>query len=327
MKRPFAVAAASAILVCAVPVLVSSALASASGPSEVRVQNGTPQQPLLIAHRGGTADYPENTLLAVEQSLKVGADGEWLSVQVTKDDVPVLYRPKDLVDLTDGSGTIANKMLKELSGLNAGYRFQCEDGTHCYRAPGKAVGIPTLEGALKVIPEGKEVYLDLKQVPADHIVRAVTKLLDETGAWDRVRLYSTDAEITRLMGKEPRAQVAESRDDTRQRLAEVALEHTCKNTPTAPWAGFELKRKMSLTEKFALGQGDSPVFAQLWTKDSVACFTKADRSLPIIMFGVNSKQDLATAAALDAHAVLVDSPKKMIDTALGGNSSHAPSAP
>ncbi|MFJ9034607.1 glycerophosphodiester phosphodiesterase family protein [Streptomyces sp. NPDC102274] len=275
--------------------------------------NAGSQQPRLIAHRGGTADHPENTLLAIERSLKAGADGVWLSVQVTRDGVPVLYRPKDLKDLTDGSGTAADKTLEELSGLNAGYHFTSEDGAHRHRQPGKAVGIPTLEEALNAIPKGKQIYLDLKQTPAEHVVGAVSKLLDRHGAWDRVRLYSTDAETTRLLAREPKAQVAESRDATRQRLAEHALEDgACKSAPTEPWVGFELTREMALEEEFTLGPGVSPVVARLWTKGSVECFTKATPNLPIVMFGVNTQKDLEAATGLGAHAVLIDSPKKMV---------------
>ncbi|WP_319216584.1 glycerophosphodiester phosphodiesterase family protein [Streptomyces sp. ME02-6987-2C] len=279
---------------------------------QVRSNAGS-QQPRLIAHRGGTADHPENTLLAIKQSLKAGADGVWLSVQVTRDGVPVLYRPKDLKDLTDGSGTTADKTLGELSGLNAGYHFTSEDGAYRHRQPGKAVGIPTLEEALHAIPEDKQIYLDLKQTPAEHVVGAVSKLLDRHGAWDRVRLYSTDAETTRLLAREPKAQVAESRDATRQRLAEYALEDgACKSAPTEPWVGFELTRKMTLREQFTLGPGVSPVVARLWTKGSVDCFTKAKPDLPIVMFGVNTRDDLDAATRLGAHAVLIDSPEKII---------------
>ena len=37
--------------------------------------------PLLVAHRAGTADYPENTLLAIRKALDNGADALWLSVR------------------------------------------------------------------------------------------------------------------------------------------------------------------------------------------------------------------------------------------------------
>ncbi|MGW1076745.1 glycerophosphodiester phosphodiesterase family protein [Streptomyces sp. NPDC002537] len=310
MSRKLPLAVTTAVLACSLPALMAFAPASATGTPTAHPKAKT--KPLIIAHRGGTGDFPENTLLAVDQSLKAGADGEWLSVQATKDNVPVLYRPTDLKALTDGSGAVADKNLSELSGLNAGYMFKDAHGEYPYRT--HPVRIPTLEAALDAIPEGKQIYLDLKQSPPQHVVDAVVDLLNKKKAWGRVKVSSTDAEITKLLAKVPGAQVAESRDDTRQRLAEVALEHACKSTPPASsWVGFELKRQMTLQEKFTLGTGDSPVNAQLWTPDSVGCFESASHgNTPIVMFGVNTKADLQTATDLGAAAVLVDSPRHMI---------------
>ncbi|MEU5049011.1 glycerophosphodiester phosphodiesterase family protein [Streptomyces sp. NPDC021096] len=301
---------ATALLVCAAPMLTAGSPATAQTDRPAAAH--APAKPLIIAHRAGTGDYPENTLLAIERSLAAGADGQWLSVQATKDGVPVLYRPTDLSALTDGSGAVAETPLSGLASLNAGYAFKDADGAHPYRE--HPVRIPTLAAALDAVPEGRQIYLDLKQAPASHVVDAVVRVLDEKNAWDRVRLYSTDAEVTGLLAKTERAQVAESRDATRQRLTEVALEHACKSAPPAgSWAGFELKRQMTLREKFTLGTGDSPVTAQLWTPESVACFRSASHGrTPIVMFAVNTKADLRTATRLGATAVLVDSPRLLL---------------
>ncbi|RKN65960.1 glycerophosphodiester phosphodiesterase [Streptomyces klenkii] len=309
MRRRSGPAIALAVLACVVPALTASAPASAKADGLPAVQ--ARPTPLVIAHRAGTGDFPENTLLAITESLKAGVDGEWLSVQATRDGVPVLYRPTDLSALTDGSGPVSDKTQAELAGLNAGYGFKGPDGSYPYRE--RPLRIPTLAAALEAVPAGKQIYLDLKQAPAQHVVDAVTRLLDEKKAWDRVKLYSTDAEVTNLLSRVPGAQVAESRDATRQRLAEVALEHTCKNTPPAgSWAGFELKRQMTLQEKFTLGTGEAAVTAQLWTRDSVACFRSRSADTPIVMLGVNTPADLRVATRLGATAVLVDSPRTML---------------
>ncbi|HBO7395072.1 TPA: glycerophosphodiester phosphodiesterase, partial [Pseudomonas aeruginosa] len=84
--------------------------------------------PLLVAHRAGTADYPENTLLAIRKALDNGADALWLSVQLSADGHPVLYRPADLTVLTQGAGAVGQSSLAELARLNAGYMFKAEDG-------------------------------------------------------------------------------------------------------------------------------------------------------------------------------------------------------
>lgn len=309
-RRGSALALATLAVACAIPALTASAPASAQADRSPAAPSAR-AKPLVIAHRAGTSDAPENTLLAIAESLGAGADGEWLSVQASKDGVPVLYRPTDLSALTDGSGPVADKTLDELDELNAGYNFKGPDGSYPYRA--RPLPIPTLEAALDAVPAGKQIYLDLKQAPARHVVDAVTHVLDAKQAWGRVKLYSTDAEVTSLLSRVPGAEVAESRDATRQRLAEVALEHACRSTPPAgSWAGFELKRRMTLREKFTLGTGESTVDAQLWTPESVACFRARSSRTPILMIGVNTPADLRTATGLGATAVLVDSPRTLL---------------
>ncbi|KPI34142.1 glycerophosphoryl diester phosphodiesterase [Actinobacteria bacterium OV450] len=302
---------AAAMLVCTAPALTAGSAASA--PANRAEAAHSRVKPLVIAHRAGTEDAPENTLTAIAQSLRAGADGEWLSVQATTDRVPVLYRPADLSALTDGSGPVAGHQLRELEELNAGYRFKDASGGYPYRD--RPVRIPTLAAALDAIPADKQIYLDLKQTPAQHVVDAVTRVLDDKRAWGRVRLYSTDAEVTQLLAKMPQAHLAESRDATRQRLAEVALEHACKSTPpVGSWTAFELKRPMVLAEKFTLGTGETSVTAQLWTAESVRCFRAAAPGTPIVMLGVNTPADLRPATQLRATAVVVDSPQHMIPT-------------
>lgn len=39
----------------------------------------------VMAHRGYSGKYPENTMLAFEEAAKTGADGIELDVQLTKD--------------------------------------------------------------------------------------------------------------------------------------------------------------------------------------------------------------------------------------------------
>ena len=57
--------------------------------------------PQIVAHRGGTADAPENTVQAIKLALENQAQAVWITVQLSKDGVPVLYRPSDLKALTN----------------------------------------------------------------------------------------------------------------------------------------------------------------------------------------------------------------------------------
>ncbi len=85
--------------------------------------------PFIIAHRGGTGDTPENTLQAFSTALENGANALWMTVQVTKDGVAVLYRPADLGSLTEGHGRLDETTINNLRKLNAGYSFSRKDAS------------------------------------------------------------------------------------------------------------------------------------------------------------------------------------------------------
>lgn len=64
--------------------------------------------PQLIAHRGGTGDAPENTLPAIKLALENNAEAIWVTVQLSRDGVPVLYRSSDLSALTNSEGKVSS---------------------------------------------------------------------------------------------------------------------------------------------------------------------------------------------------------------------------
>ncbi|WP_248322694.1 glycerophosphodiester phosphodiesterase family protein [Caballeronia sp. Sq4a] len=272
-----------------------------------------PVLPIIVAHRAGTADFPENTLLAIAGALTHRADAIWLSVQITRDGVPVLYRPADLSANTDGKGAVASLNLAALQRLNAGWNFAHADArgarTYPYRA--HPLRIPTLEDALSAIPASVPVMLDMKALPAEPQAAAVARVLDRANAWSRVLIYSTDAAYQSAFASYPQARLFESRDATRGRLAGVALVHTCAEPPQpGTWAAFEWKRQMELVETFTLGEARSPVEAKLWTRESLGCFRTRGEA-HVLAIGMDSAEDYRAAACLGIDAVLADSPRKM----------------
>jgi glycerophosphoryl diester phosphodiesterase len=72
---------------------------------------------LVIAHRGASAEKPENTLAAFRRALALGADGIELDVQVTRDGVPVVFHDITLRRLTGQPGRLTAKTWAELKNL------------------------------------------------------------------------------------------------------------------------------------------------------------------------------------------------------------------
>jgi glycerophosphoryl diester phosphodiesterase len=73
--------------------------------------------PLIIAHRGASAEAPENTLAAFGLALEQGADGIELDVQLSADGRCVIMHDFKLDRVTNGQGKVSALTLAELQAL------------------------------------------------------------------------------------------------------------------------------------------------------------------------------------------------------------------
>ena len=73
----------------------------------------------IIAHRGASGDYPENTLLAMEHAIMQGADAIEIDVFAVDGELIVIH-DHHLARTTNGSGSIYQRNLAQLQQLDAG---------------------------------------------------------------------------------------------------------------------------------------------------------------------------------------------------------------
>lgn len=103
-------------------------------------------RPYVIAHRGISGRYPENTLLAFQHAMEAGADWIETDVQTSTDDVVFLAHDGSADRCTDGQGLFKNMSLAQVKALDAGsYMGKQFAGER----------IPTLEEALDFIGDGR----------------------------------------------------------------------------------------------------------------------------------------------------------------------------
>ena len=95
--------------------------------------------PHYIAHRGGGALAPENTLAGISLAARLGFRAVEFDVMLSADGVPVLFHDETLERTTDGRGKLAEHTLTQLRKLDAGSK-------HHPAFSGES--IPTLEEAL-----------------------------------------------------------------------------------------------------------------------------------------------------------------------------------
>ncbi len=101
---------------------------------------------IIYAHRGNSSKYPENTLIAFESAIKVGADGIETDVHLTKDGVLVITHDEEISRVSNGRGMVKDLTLDELRqydfGLWRGEEF-------------KGQQIPTLDDLLDLMENNK----------------------------------------------------------------------------------------------------------------------------------------------------------------------------
>ena len=137
-----------------------------------------------IAHRGFSSRYPENTMLAFSRALALGADGAEFDVQLTKDDIPVVFHDESLTRITGDSRLIKDLTLQELQTFDLSYRFkgQCP-----------AQRIPTLEEYFALV-QNHDFWSILEFKTAifeyDGIERKVIDMIQRYGLRERIVLSS-----------------------------------------------------------------------------------------------------------------------------------------
>lgn len=115
--------------------------------------------PVVCAHRGDSAYFPENTLPAFLSAADLQVDCIESDVHLTSDGECVLWHDETVDRMTDGTGPISSYSVSQLKKLDAGYGYQDGNGSFSFR--GKGIDIPTLAEVLEALPQMR-FNLDLK---------------------------------------------------------------------------------------------------------------------------------------------------------------------
>jgi glycerophosphoryl diester phosphodiesterase len=150
--------------------------------------------PANLAHRGASARAPENTIEAFRLAVEEGAGGLELDVHATRDGEIVVIHDATVDRTTDGSGAVAGMTLRELKGLDAGYRFS-PDGARAFPYRDRGITIPTLAEVYEEFPVAP-VNADIKEARAG-MEEAVLRVIERAGAEARTLVASNDHAVVR----------------------------------------------------------------------------------------------------------------------------------
>ena len=182
---------------------------------------------LVIAHRGASAAAPENTLLAFELAVQLGAEAIELDAKRTRDGEVVCFHDRTLLRTTGAAGTPGSRTLAELRTYDAGaWKGEAFAGLR----------VPTLSEVMEAVGRRLLVNIELTDYWADQprLAEAVAGIVRRHRQERRVLVSSFQSSA--LAAVEARApEVARAhlvgptwlatRDRFSRRRAEVQAEH------------------------------------------------------------------------------------------------------
>lgn len=139
---------------------------------------------LVFAHRGFSAAFPENTMLAFQEAIEAGADGIELDVHLTKDEKIVVIHDETIDRTTNGSGEVRSFTLEELQHFDAA---ASKKGTFSFEP------IPTLQeyfDLVRDLPLVTNIELKNGIYPYYGLEEKVIRLIHEYHLEDRILLSS-----------------------------------------------------------------------------------------------------------------------------------------
>ena len=229
--------------------------------------------PIAIAHRGGAATWPENTVTSFEGAIELGFRYIETDLHVTRDGALVCFHDETLGRTTDGVGRVKDLTLEELRTLDPGFRFT-RDGGRTFPFRGQGCVVPTLEEALGLHPDVM-LNVEMKQ-------RAPAM---EEQLW---------AEIERL-GAQERVLVAAAHDPLVHRFRALRDEAL----PTSP--GSRGVARFLLGVRTGLGRFDRYPFSALQVPPTYRGVTVVDEAFV----------EAAHARSIHVHCWTIDDPAEM----------------
>ena len=137
-----------------------------------------PRKILVTAHRGFSGRYPENTLTAIDQALRIGADLIEFDLRGTRDHIPVLLHDPTLDRTSNAVGSPNARTLAELQRYNFSYWQGAHDKGHRLAEPALPdVTIPTFQQVLDLMGDQAGLNIHVNETGAP-LLAEICRLYD-----------------------------------------------------------------------------------------------------------------------------------------------------
>lgn len=250
--------------------------------------------PLIIAHRGSSAQAPENTFAAFRQAIEDGADGIEFDVRLSKNGVPVVIHDPTLSRTAMLDGEVAKYTASELSRIDNGSWFN-EAYPKKAKKEFEKETVKTLEETLEFIKDFKgRVFVELKcgEAEVEKLSKAVCDVIGRSPLKPQIIVKSF-------------------------RLAVIPfIKALCPDVRTAALFAPKVKailRKEKYLVKIAaeFGADEISVHYSLATKKLMK---KAEHfGLPVAIWTANSPRWVKRSAKLGVQSIITNNPAKLLE--------------
>ena len=211
-------------------------------------------QTKIIAHRGASADAPENTLESVQLAWEQNTDAVEIDVQLTADGEIVVFHDEDTQRMTGVPGILEEKTWEEIR--------QLEINTKGYKTH-----IPLLRDILPTIPKDKFLVIELKSRP--EIVAPLRKLIDE------FQVLPENVQIISLIEESIQQVFSDFSGYETQRVFEFLgqkpdTDYLLRYAEETPFSGIDLEMGDYITETFVQKIHSFNKKIYVWTVDELS---------------------------------------------------------
>jgi glycerophosphoryl diester phosphodiesterase len=197
-----------------------------------------------MAHRGNSAEYPENSLQALEEAVALNVDVIESDLRLTKDNEMILFHDRKLNRTTNGKGSVKKKTLAELKKLDLGYWFvkDSKDSKKKYPFRGKGYRLSTLDEVLQKYPNMRFNF-DIKDIDKK-APKILAKKLEENNAIERVMIGSFHHKQLKRFRKNSKTLTAASPIEVWRFRRKVLHWYSKKDTVTEQLSGEKLQKEI-----------------------------------------------------------------------------------
>jgi glycerophosphoryl diester phosphodiesterase len=165
---------------------------------ELRVRYGPLRPITVIAHRGASAEAPENTLAALRLGVKQGAHGVEFDVHRSRDGALIIIHDQDLIRTTDFCGVFPDRKQAAVAATDLADIRRLDAGS--WKGPDfRGEPVPTLEEGLELLRGKATAVVEIKDKA---IGREVARLIRSAGLEDEVFVQSFHPQAIRELREE-----------------------------------------------------------------------------------------------------------------------------